>query len=89
MACKLPPLRSGDDAPACSHSRAKVFTGYTMATGSTGFHESPEKLSEGTWDLDRATVSLMKELGGALGAAGEHRFTEGATLMHATDVVNS
>jgi len=43
---------------------------YPMATGSTGFDESPEKLSEGTWDLDRATVSLMKELGGALVDSG-------------------
>jgi hypothetical protein len=55
MACKIPPHRSADDAPACGHSRAKVLIVYTMATGSSDFHESPEKLSEGTWDLDRAT----------------------------------
>jgi len=33
-----------------------------MATGSTGFHESPEKLSQKTGDLHRAIVSLMEEL---------------------------
>jgi uncharacterized protein len=33
-----------------------------MATGSTGFHESPEKLSHKTGDLHRAIVSLMEEL---------------------------
>jgi ferritin-like protein len=33
-----------------------------MATGSTGFHESPDKLSQKTCDLHRAIVSLMEEL---------------------------
>ena len=32
-----------------------------MPTGSTGFHESPEKLSQKTSDLHRAIVSLMEE----------------------------
>lgn len=33
-----------------------------MAIGSTGFHESPDKLSQRTCDLHRAIVSLMEEL---------------------------
>jgi hypothetical protein len=41
-----------------------------MAIGSNGFCESPEKLSEEASDLHRATVSLMEELGGALGDSG-------------------
>ncbi len=68
MACKLPRFRSGDDAPACRHSRAKVLTGYTMVTGSTGFRESPEKLSEGTCRLHRAASRLH---GGARRSAGD------------------
>jgi hypothetical protein len=60
MASKLPLFRSGYDVPACQHSRATIITGYTMATGSTGFHESPETVSDGIWTCTTPLVSLME-----------------------------
>ena len=53
--------------------------------------ESPEQLSQETCELQRATSKVhgrTRRSPRGLGAAGERRFAEGATLVDLTDVGN-